>query len=192
MTDSGFAKRFDGHRFDGKIALITGSGRGIGKAIALRLASEGADIVVNFFRNRVPAEQTANEIRAMGRRALLVRADVSDDDDLKRLFGEIQTAFGCLDILINNAASGYNRPVMEQRVKGWDWTMNINARSALFAAQQAAPMMQQRGGGVIVNMSSIGANRVLPDYETPFDPALLQAFSRCAPQFERIFREMAD
>jgi enoyl-[acyl-carrier protein] reductase III len=151
-------------RFEGKVALITGSGRGIGKAIALRLASEGADIVVNFFRNRAPAEQTADELRALGRKALLVKADVSDEDDLKRLFDETQAGFGGLDALINNAASGYNRAVMNQRVKGWDWTMNINARSALFAAQRAAPIMQQRGGGVIVNISSIGANRVLPDY----------------------------
>ncbi len=159
MTQSAIPRRFEG-----KAALVTGSGRGIGKAIAMRLAGEGADIVVNFFRNRAPAERTAEEVRALGRKALLVRADVSDEDDLKRLFDEIQATFGGLDLLINNAASGFNRPVMEQRLKGWDWTMNINARSALFTAQRAAPMMQQRGGGVIVNISSIGANRVLPDY----------------------------
>ncbi|HLY27592.1 MAG TPA: enoyl-[acyl-carrier-protein] reductase FabL [Aggregatilineales bacterium] len=151
-------------RFQGKVALITGSGRGIGKAIALRLAREGADIAVNFFRNRTPAEQTADEIRALGRAVALVRADVSDEADLRRLFEEVQGALGGLDILVNNAASGYNRPVMEQRLKGWDWTMNINARAALFASQQAVPLMQQRGGGAIVNLSSIGANRVLPEY----------------------------
>lgn len=158
MTDS------TSFRFANKIALVTGSGRGIGKAIALRLAREGADIVVNFFRNRAPAEQAVEEIRALGRRAALVKADIGDEQDLARLFEETQTAFGGLDFLINNAASGYNRPVMEQRIKGWDWTMNINARAALFAAQHAAPMMQQRGGGVVVNLSSIGAWRVLPDY----------------------------
>ena len=65
---------------------------------------------------------------------------------------------------MHNAASGYNRPVMEQRVKGWDWTLNINARAALFLAQRAAPLMAARGGGAIVNMSSVGAQRVLPDY----------------------------
>lgn len=151
-------------RFANKVALITGSGRGIGKAIALRLASEGADIVVNCFRNRAPAEQTVEEICALGRKAILIKADVSDEADLQRLFDEVNSAFGGLDILINNAASGYNRPAMEQRVKGWDWTMNINARSALFAAQHAAPIMQTRGGGAIVNLSSIGAGRVLPDY----------------------------
>ena len=151
-------------RFTNKVALVTGSGRGIGKAIALRLASEGADIVVNFFRNREPAEETARAVQEIGRRAIVVKADVGDEKDLDRLFKNVESEFGVLDILINNAASGYNRPVMEQRLKGWDWTMNINARSALFATQRAVPMMEKRGGGFIVNLTSIGANRVLPDY----------------------------
>jgi enoyl-[acyl-carrier protein] reductase III len=85
-------------------------------------------------------------------------------EDLDRLFVEIEQAAGGLDYLICNAASGYNRPVMEQKPKGWEWTMNINARAALFAAQRAAPMMERRGGGAIVNLSSPGAGRVLPDY----------------------------
>lgn len=151
-------------RFDGKVALITGSGRGIGKAIALRLATEGADIVVNYFRNREPAEETVAELRALGRRAEIVKANVAEQSDLEQMFGFVGEQFGGLDILVNNAASGYNRPIMEQRVKGWDWTMNINARSALFAAQQAVPLMEARGGGSIVNISSIGAHRVLPEY----------------------------
>ena len=150
--------------FAGKIALITGSGRGIGKAIALHLASLGADIVINFFRNRAPAEQTADQIRTMGRRALVVKADIGDLEAVDQLFNEIYTQFGGLDFLIHNAASGYNRPVMEQKPKGWDWTMNINARSLLFMAQRAAQLMEPRGGGAIVSISSPGAGRVLPDY----------------------------
>lgn len=150
--------------FTGKIALITGSGRGIGKAIALHLASLGADIVVNFFRNRPPAEETAAEIRALGRRALVVKADIGDLEAVQRLFDEIQKHYGGLDFLIHNAASGYNRPVMQQKPNGWDWTMNINARSLLFMAQRAAEMMAPRGGGAIVSISSPGAGRVLPDY----------------------------
>jgi len=151
-------------RFAGKVALITGSGRGIGRAIALRLAREGADVVVNYFRNREPAEQTAAEIAALGRRVEVVKADVGDPDAITRLVDNAAHALGGLDILVHNAASGYNRPVLEQRVKGWDWTLNINARAALFLAQRAAPLMQARGGGAIVNISSIGATRVLPDY----------------------------
>ena len=154
----------DTRDFHNKIALVTGSGRGIGRAIALYFAQNGADVVVNFFRNRKPAEETIQEIEKLGRRALLVKADVGDLDDLKRLFEETEKEFGGLDIFIHNAASGYNRPVMEQKPKGWEWTMNINARSLLFGAQQAAPLMEARGGGSIVSISSPGSTRVMPDY----------------------------
>ena len=149
--------------FEGKVALVTGSGRGIGRAIALHFAERGADIVVNFFRNRAPAEETASEIEKLGRRAVVVKADVGEPEGIEHLFAETERAFGALDILVCNAASGYNRPVMEQRVKGWDWTMNINARSLLFAAQQAVPLMQGRGGRIVA-ISSPGAGRVLPEY----------------------------
>jgi len=150
--------------FAGKIALVTGSGRGIGQAIALELASRGADVLVNFFRNRAPAEETAQRIRALGRRALVVKADVGELDDIQRMFDQLEAEFGGLDFLVSNAASGYNRPALQQKAKGWDWTMNINARSLLFAAQRAAPLMEKRGGGAIVAISSPGALRVLPEY----------------------------
>jgi enoyl-[acyl-carrier protein] reductase III len=150
--------------FDNKIALITGSGRGIGRAIALHFARNGADVAVNFFRNRAPAEATVAEIQALGRRAWTLRADIGDLDDLSRLFDEVECQCGGLDIFIGNAASGYNRPAMQQKPKGWDWTMNINARSLLFAAQRAAPLMEKRGGGHIVSVTSPGSFRVLPDY----------------------------
>lgn len=151
-------------RFANKIALITGSGRGIGRAIALHFANLGADIFVNFFRNRAPAEATVSDIQALGRRAWLVRADIGEMEDLDRMFAEVQSQAGGLDFLICNAASGYNRPVMQQKSKGWDWTMNINARAALFAAQRAAPLMEARGGGAIVNLTSSGSTKVIPDY----------------------------
>jgi enoyl-[acyl-carrier protein] reductase III len=150
--------------FQGKIALVTGSGRGIGRAIALHLAQKGADIVVNFFRNRTSAEETAVYIRALGRKALLVKANLGELKDISRLFDEVESYYGGLDFLISNAASGYNRPVMEQKPRGWEWTMNINARALLFAAQRAVPMMIKRGGGAIVSISSPGASRVLPEY----------------------------
>lgn len=154
----------DTPRFEGKIALVTGSGRGIGRTIALRFAEEGADLVLNYFRNRDAADQTAADIRALGRRVHVVRADVGDPEAIERLVDAAGEEFGGLDFLVHNAASGYNRPVMEQRVKGWDWTFNINARAALFLAQRAAPLMAARGGGAIVAISSVGAQRVLPEY----------------------------
>lgn len=150
--------------FENKIVLVTGSGRGIGRAIALHFAQRGADLIVNFFRNRGPAEETAQAIEKLGRRVVLVKADMGDLADLSRLFEKVQREFGGLDILIHSAASGYNRPVMSQKPRGWDWTMNINARALLFAAQRAVPLMEKRGGGYIVSLTSLGATRVLPDY----------------------------
>jgi enoyl-[acyl-carrier protein] reductase III len=152
-------------RFANKVVLVTGSGRGIGKAIAKRFAMEGASVALNYFRNRSAAEATAAEFLEQGLKShVVIRADVGKLEDIDRLIEETVEHFGGLDILVHNAASGYNRPVMEQRIKGWDWTMNINARSALFLAQRAAPIMEARGGGAIVTISSIGSTRVLPDY----------------------------
>jgi len=147
-----------------KIVLVTGSGRGIGRAIALHFASLGADVIVNFFRNRAPAEDTAAEIRELGRRAIVVRANMGNIQDIQDLFDQVEKEFSALDVLVCNAASGYNRPVMEQKPRGWDWTMNINARSILFAAQGAVPLMEKRSGGAIITLSSPGSTRVLPDY----------------------------
>jgi enoyl-[acyl-carrier protein] reductase III len=150
--------------FEDKIVLVTGSGRGIGRAIALHFARNGADVVVNFFRNRAAAEATAEEIRALDRQAITVRANMGEIDQIDHLFNQVQWQLGGLDFLICNAASGYNRPALSQKPKGWEWTLNINARSLLFAAQRAAPMMEARGGGAIVSISSPGSTRVLPDY----------------------------
>jgi enoyl-[acyl-carrier protein] reductase III len=150
--------------FAGKIALVTGSGRGIGRSIALRLAQAGADVVINYHRNVAPAEEVACQIRDLGRRALVVRANLAKVEDIDLLFEAVAAEFNGLDILINNAASGFNRPALEQKVTGWDWTMNVNARSFLFAAQRAVPLMEKRGGGHMVAVSSLGSGRVLPDY----------------------------
>ncbi len=151
-------------RFKDKIVLVTGGSRGIGRAIALKFASEGADVIINYLRKRSAAEQTAEEIRAHGVRCHIIKADVGDLDSLNAMFDEIEREFDGLDILINNAASGYIRPIMEQKPKGWEWTMNINARSHLFAAQRAVPLMQKRGGGHIIGISSLGSQFVLPEY----------------------------
>ncbi len=150
--------------FQDKIVLVTGSGRGIGRSIAIHFARRGADVIVNYLRNRLSAEATAEEIRALGRRTLLVKANVGIIGEIDRLFEVVEKDFGALDILINNAASGYNRSVMEQKPKGWDWTMNINARALLFCAQRAVPLMEKRSGGAIVSITSPGSFRVLQDY----------------------------
>lgn len=165
--------------YRGKTALITGSGRGIGRAIALHFAGLGSDIVLNYFRNRGPAEETAQAISDLGVRVEIVKANVGDMDDLFALISETDRLFGGLDFLISNAGSGYNRPIMEQRPKGWNWTMDINARAYLFLAQKAVPLMEKRGRGWIVSISSPGSFRVLPEYAVVgASKAALEALTR--------------
>jgi enoyl-[acyl-carrier protein] reductase III len=168
----------EGMQLRNRIALVTGSGRGIGRAIALRLAADGADVLVNCFRNPDRARETAAEIEAAGRRACVVKANVGDPNGIERLI-DAAVEFGGLDILVNNAASGYSRPIAEQRIKGWDWTLDINARAALFLGQKALPLMRERGGGHIVNVTSIGSQRVIPDYSViGASKAALEAVTR--------------
>ena len=138
--------------YEGKTALITGSGRGIGRAIALQFASLGSNVVVNYFRNREPAEDTAAEIMKLGVEVEIIKANVGDIDELTHLVSETDRVFGGLDFLISNAGSGYNRPIMEQRPKGWDWTMDINARAYLFLAQKAVPLMEKKGGIALLSL----------------------------------------
>ena len=150
--------------FQDKVTLVTGSGRGIGKAIALKFAQKGSDIVVNYVRNKAQAEETSAQIKALGRKAIIIRADVSKIDSIDKLFRQIKEEFGGLDFLISNAASGSNKPGMQQQPGGWDYTMNTNARAFLFEAQCAAPLMEKHKGGVMLAITSPGSHRVLPDY----------------------------
>jgi len=163
---------------EGKLALVTGSGRGIGRAIALKFASQGADIVVNFFRHRESAEQTARDVEALGVKAEVIRANVGDAAKIDELFDMIGNKFGRLDILINNAASGVGRPIADIDVKAWEWTMDINVRACLLCAQKAAKLMEGRGGK-IVSISSLGSRFVLPNYTVVgVSKAALEALTR--------------
>jgi len=163
---------------EGRLALVTGGGRGIGRAIALKLASQGSDIIVNFFRHRESAEQTAKDIQALGAKAEAIRANVGDPAKIDEMFDMIGNKFGHLDILINNAASGVGRPAMDVDVKAWEWTMDINARACLLCAQRAAKLMEGRGGK-IVSISSLGSPFVLPNYTiVGVSKAALEALTR--------------
>ncbi|MGC8781301.1 MAG: SDR family oxidoreductase [Anaerolineae bacterium] len=148
----------------GKTAVITGSGRGIGRAIALELAGHGANVAINYFRHKDQAEQAAYEAEMAGGRAIVVKAHVGEIEGVRRLVETAAEAFGGVDIFVGNAASGVLKPVLEQELKGWDWTININARSLLFGAQTAARHMMRNGWGRIIGISSFGSRRVLPEY----------------------------
>jgi enoyl-[acyl-carrier protein] reductase III len=154
----------DGGDLKGKLALVTGGGRGIGRAIALELAGRGADVAISYVRHPDEAERTAEQVRALGMAAAVVRGNVADEAHVQRLFAELGDRFGHLDLLINNSASGVNRAAVDVTPRHWDWTLNVNARGAWLCAQAALPLMRARGGGVIVNISSLGASRVMRDY----------------------------
>ncbi|MER2259329.1 MAG: SDR family NAD(P)-dependent oxidoreductase, partial [Priestia megaterium] len=149
-----------------KVALVTGSSRGIGKEIALRLAKEGYDIVLNYARSKSAAQEVAEEIKALGREALVVKANVGKVEKIKEMFEQIDEAFGRLDVFVSNAASGVLRPIMELEETHWNWTMDINSKGYLFCAQEAAKRMEKVGGGKIVTISSLGSIRYLENYTT--------------------------
>ena len=148
--------------FKGKIALITGGSRGIGKGVALELASLGTNIVFNYHRNHEAALETKLDIEKIGVQCLKVKADLSKSDKIRDLFRIIRNEFGHLDILVNNAASGIQRPAKELEEKHWDWVMNINAKAAWMCSIEASNLMSK--GGNIINITSLGSQKVLKNY----------------------------
>ncbi|WP_042351747.1 enoyl-[acyl-carrier-protein] reductase FabL [Bacillus massiliigorillae] len=162
-----------------KVALITGSSRGIGKQTALRLAKAGYDIVINYARSKSAALEVVEEIESLGRKVLLIKANVGDVKKIKAMFETIEETFGRLDVLVNNAASGVQKPIDELEENHWDWTMGINGKGALFCAKEAAKLMEKTGGGQIVNISSLGSIRYLENYTAVgVSKAALEALTR--------------
>jgi enoyl-[acyl-carrier protein] reductase III len=148
---------------EAQVAVVTGGSRGIGRAIALRLAGAGMHVVVNYYVNREAAEKTAAEVQARGVRACLVQADMKDPVQIGRLFQEVREQFGGLDVLVSNAASGVFRTAAELSAKHWDWMMDTHPRAFLLCAQRAASLMAGRRGRMVA-VSSIGSRRTIPLY----------------------------
>ncbi|MBD3173730.1 MAG: SDR family oxidoreductase [Armatimonadia bacterium] len=149
---------------EGKNAVVTGSSRGFGRAIAERLADEGVNVIVNYRRSKSEAGEVVEAINARGRgRAIAVRADVGREESLDALFEEAAEEFGTLDILVANAAFGIPGQLLETTVRHWDVTMHASAHSLLGMAQRALPLMKN-GSGRIVSITSEGGQRVLPSY----------------------------
>jgi enoyl-[acyl-carrier protein] reductase III len=160
-----------------RTVLVTGGGRGIGRAIALRFAEAGCFVLVNFFVNREAAEKTAAEIVHRGGTAELFQADLKDATQIQRMFEEIRRATGRLDVLVNNAASGVLKGALELSPKHWDWMINTNVRPLVLCAQEAASLMGS--GGRIISISSLGAQRVVPNYAgVGVSKAALEALTR--------------
>jgi enoyl-[acyl-carrier protein] reductase III len=148
----------------GRVALVTGGSRGIGKAIAIRLAEHGMDIVVNYVRHKQDAQKTAAEVEQRGQRCLLVKANVAKESDVSAMFEAISEEFGSLDVLVSNAASGVLKPVLELTERHWNWAMDINARALLSLVQHGMPLMKR--GSRVIAVSSLGSIRAIENYTT--------------------------
>ena len=153
-----------GREFEGQAALITGGTRGIGKAIALRLARGGANVAINYSRSKESAEAAAAEVEALGVRAMAVRCDVGDREAVFGMVEEVGTAFGRIDVLVNSAARGLERPraAIDSLPKHLRHTMDVNVFGPWFAAQ--AVLKYMKDGGAIINLLSPGSDRYLPKY----------------------------
>ena len=150
----------------GKVAVVTGSSRGIGKAMALGLARAGASVVVaarsEEERDQAPGTiyATAAEIEALGGKALPVRCNVREEESIQAMVGETLDAFGAIDVLVNNAGIGTYRPFLETTLREWDLVMDINLRATYIGCRTVAPIMVEQGGGSIINISSHAAGNI--------------------------------
>lgn len=147
-------------KLKGKAALVTGGGTGMGRAISLRFAAEGGDVIINYSRRAKEAEETAEAARKLGVRAFAVRADVSQDSEARRLVEEALTRLGRLDILVNSA--GWSKFVPHQELENLtedilERTWAVNTKGPLYCSRAAIPHMLKVGGGAIVNITSIAA-----------------------------------
>jgi enoyl-[acyl-carrier protein] reductase III len=149
----------------GKVALVTGGSRGIGRACALKLAEAGADVIVNYVTSQSAANEVAEQIQAFGRRAAVVKADVSEQDDVNAMLDFIKESFGQLDIVVSNAATGGFRPLLATTARNFEAAMNTNVRSLLYLMQASVPLLEKSAGrGKVVALSSHGSHMALPWY----------------------------
>jgi len=148
----------------GKVALVTGAAKRIGRSIALRLGEEGADVVVNYRGSKTEADEVAAQITAMGRRALAVQANVAKRAEVAMLFAVVEKEFGRLDILVNNVGMFFSAKFEELTDEQWDGIMDTNLKSQFLCSQAAAPMLRRSGQGRIVNFASLGGLLAWPSY----------------------------
>ena len=148
----------------GKVALVTGAAKRIGRSVALRLASEGADVVVNYRSSKAEADEVVAQIVTTGRRALAVQGDVAKKADVTALFSAVEREFGRLDILVNNAGMFFSTKFEELTEEQWDRILNTNLKSQFLCSQAAAPMLRRSGHGRIINFASLGGLLAWPAY----------------------------
>ncbi|MGH9327531.1 MAG: SDR family NAD(P)-dependent oxidoreductase [Terriglobia bacterium] len=148
----------------GQVALVTGAGLRIGRAIALALAGAGAHVVVNYRRSKKPAMETVEEIRSLGVESVALRADVSHPHEVRAMFQAVRRRFDRCDVLVNNAGIFYPVPWDRVTERDWDRILGTNLKGAFFCAQAAARLMMKQSGGHIINISSLGGIQAWPLY----------------------------
>lgn len=141
----------------GKLVLVTGGSRGIGAAVALKLAEAGADVAVNFRERAAEAETVCGAIRKLGRRALAIQADVSRPDQVTKMVAQVEHELGAVNILVNNAGMARQIKLEDIAEADWDEHINVNLKSAFLVTQAVLPQMRARGWGRIINISSTAA-----------------------------------
>ncbi len=152
-------------RLEGKIALVTGSSQGIGQAIAVRFAQEGADVVINYNRTPGGAEDALKQVEAAGRRGLIVQANLSSTSDVRRLIATAVEHFGRLDVLVNNAGVETHAPFWEVTEEDYDRVLNTNLKGVFFATQAMVQhLMQTKRKGKIINISSVHEELPFPNF----------------------------
>ena len=148
---------------EGRVALVTGAGRGIGRALALGLADAGADVVC-LARTQAEVEAAAEEVRAKGRRAMAGTADVTNQEQVASAVEAAIAEFGKVDILVNNAGINIRKPALEVEEQDWDRVVATNLKGPFLLAQAAAPLMRRDGGGVIVNIADLSGLQPWPAF----------------------------
>ena len=144
-------------KLEGKVALVTGGSRSIGRAIAVGLGREGASVAINFVSHREAAESAVREIEGLGRRALSVRADCSQRSQVQAMVDEVETRLGPIDILVNNAGVQKRVYFLDLGEEDWDWMLGVNLKGYFLVGQAVAIRMKARGRGKIINVSSEAA-----------------------------------
>lgn len=148
-----------------RVALVTGGSRGIGRASALRLAEAGADVIVNYVVNRTAAEEVAESVRSLGRAAAVVKADVSEPDDIAAMMGFVRERFGRLDVLVSNAATGGFRSLEDVGERQFDTAMHTNVLALLHLVRSGKDLLERsEGRSKVIALSSHGSRMALPAY----------------------------
>lgn len=147
-----------------RVVMVTGGARRLGRAVALTLAGRGADVVIHYGQSREEAEALAVEIRSLGRRVLIVQAELADVTEIEAMFARVEETLGRLDVLVNSAANFLRVSLEELTEESWDRSLDVNLKGTVFCAREAARMMRQRGEGKIINFADWAALRPYPGF----------------------------